>query len=173
MLYASIGNKRMEKLVLILGGNLGDREKLIVEARNSLQQKLGPIISASKIYETAAWGGASEGNYLNQVLVLETDLEPLKILEIIQSIEQALGRERIQKWGNRTMDIDILYLGNQLIDKPQLTVPHPYISARKFVLVPLVEILPDFIHPIHQLSHLHLLQQLHDDLDVLEFNSSS
>ncbi|UJP65199.1 2-amino-4-hydroxy-6-hydroxymethyldihydropteridine diphosphokinase [Mongoliitalea daihaiensis] len=163
----------MEKLVLILGGNLGDREKLIVEAKKNLQLKLGSIVSESKIYETAAWGGASEGNYLNQVLILETDLEPLYILQVIQSIEQSLGRERIQKWGNRTMDIDILYLGNQIIKEPQLIVPHPYISERKFVLVPLVDVWPDFIHPIHQLSHVQLLQQLNDDLDVLEFIASS
>jgi 2-amino-4-hydroxy-6-hydroxymethyldihydropteridine diphosphokinase len=163
----------MEKLVLIIGGNLGDREKFICEAKNKLRQFIGEISKESKIYETAAWGGASEGNYLNQVLILETDLEPLRVLEIIQSIEQMLGRERIQKWGNRTMDIDILYFGNQVIQDYQLTVPHPYISERKFVLVPLVDVWPDFIHPIHQLSHVQLLQQLNDDLDVLEFIASS
>ncbi|MGY6522872.1 MAG: 2-amino-4-hydroxy-6-hydroxymethyldihydropteridine diphosphokinase [Mongoliitalea sp.] len=163
----------METVVLILGGNLGDREKLILEAKRQLSNIVGEIVQESKIYETAAWGGASEGNYLNQVLILETDLKALEILEVIQSIEQALGRERIQKWGNRTMDIDILYLGKQIIHEPQLIVPHPYISVRKFVLVPLVDVLPDFIHPIHQKSHLELLEQLNDDLDVIEFNASS
>lgn len=159
----------MEKLVLILGGNLGDREKLILEAKLRLQQFVGEIVQESKIYETQAWGGQSNGNYLNQVVVLISELEPLQVLEKIQAIELELGRERQIKWGDRTMDIDILYFGNQIIKSALLTVPHPYISKRKFVLVPLMDVLPEFIHPIHQRSHHDLLERLNDDLDVLEF----
>lgn len=163
----------MEKLVLIVGGNLGDREKLIFETKQKLQQNVGQIVQESKIYETEAWGGKSHGHYLNQVLVLNSEPDPFHVLEKIQAIELEMGRERQEKWGNRTMDIDILYLGKQIILEPQLKVPHPYISERKFVLVPLVDVLPDFIHPIHQLSHLQLLQQLNDDLDVKQFIASS
>ncbi|WP_291788801.1 2-amino-4-hydroxy-6-hydroxymethyldihydropteridine diphosphokinase [Cecembia sp.] len=156
----------MENLVLIIGGNLGDRLLLIKKARNLLEKRLGKELIASSIFETEAWGGSSLGYYLNQVLVYQTALEPMQVLECIQEIENQLERKREVKWGNRTMDIDILYFGKRTINSEKLILPHPYLEKRKFVLEPLSQILPDFIHPSLGKSHQELLRICQDISEV-------
>lgn len=160
----------MDKVVLIIGGNLGDRLELIREANRLLMLYFGIPKCASSIFETAAWGGKSVGDYLNQVLIFETIQSPDNVLDIIIKIEEKMGRQRDQKWGDRTMDIDILYFGNKIIRKPNLNIPHPYIQERRFVLVPLNEILPDFSHPLLAKTHRELLESCTDIsiVDVFE-----
>ena len=152
----------MEKVVFIIGGNLGDRMKFIQQAYKMLRENFSDPLLSSSVFETAAWGEASEGEYLNQVLVFPTNLTAEVVLTIIQEIENRLGRKREEKWGNRTMDIDILYFGQQVIQNQDLIIPHPFISQRRFVLEPLVEILPDFLHPIFQISNTQMLEGCSD-----------
>jgi 2-amino-4-hydroxy-6-hydroxymethyldihydropteridine diphosphokinase len=155
-----------ESVVLIIGGNLGNRLSFIHEAKVLLIQQLGPIVLSSKVYETEAWGGVSQSNFLNQVLVFQTHYSPQELLLKIHAIEHFLGRERNEKWGDRTMDIDILYYGDQIIDEKELSIPHPKIPERRFVLIPLVEILPDFVHPIYKKNHHELLANCDDSCKV-------
>ena len=162
----------MHKAVLLIGGNLGNREQLI-ERAHSLLSALGEITCQSSLYETQAWGGASEGNFLNQALILRTPLSALALLEATQEIEQQLGRTREVHWGNRTMDIDIMYVDELVYQDERLSLPHPRIAERNFVLVPLTEILPDFVHPVLQVSHRTLLHQSADNNKVERYLSGT
>ncbi|GGF30380.1 2-amino-4-hydroxy-6-hydroxymethyldihydropteridine diphosphokinase [Echinicola rosea] len=151
----------MHQIVLLIGGNLGDRKKLIQEAVERLSSKF-KVVGASSVYETAAWGGHSSGRYLNQALVMETALSAEEVLNITQSVENVLGRQRLQKWGDRTMDIDIIYFGEEVIDTDRLKVPHPLMAERRFVLTPLAEIMPDFVHPVLNKTNQALLESCQD-----------
>lgn len=162
----------MEKLILIIGGNLGDKAALIEKAKEKLVKKIGDLLVSSSIFETEAWGGKSSGNYLNQILVFQSDQKPEKILKHIWQIEKECGRERNEKWGDRTMDIDILYYGRKIISDIDLTIPHAYIEERKFVLVPLVEIMPEFIHPILGKTQIELLKTCTDISKVKKYQKS-
>lgn len=157
------------KVVLILGGNRGDRKELINQAVRFISEK-NHLVSSSAIYETQAWGNVAKGNFLNQVIQIETSVSPENLLEQIQEIEEKLGRKRTETWGDRTMDIDILYFGDVVIHTPNLTIPHPFIQDRRFVLVPLTEILPDMIHPILGKSNRSLLEECQDPCEVRIFN---
>ena len=155
----------MHQVVLLIGGNLGDRERLIEEARGLLS-KIGRLKTVSNAYETQAWGNASEGQYLNQALVIETSNSPAEFIQLTQEIENTLGRTRNIPWGNRTMDIDMIYFDDLVYQDEKLIVPHPLMSERNFVLVPLVEILPDFVHPIFKISNKELLLRCPDKSEV-------
>ena len=150
------------KVVLGIGGNKGDRSSYLSKAREALSEQF-TLISCSQVYESEAWGGvATNGNFLNQVLLIQTSLEPLALLQVTQIIEFELGRTREQHWGDRTIDIDILYFGELVSQDPQLILPHPYISERRFVLEPLVEILPLEKHPIFGKTSQELLADCTD-----------
>lgn len=133
--------------VLHLGSNLGDRRRNLAEARRLIALRCGNIIRSSALYETAPWGPADQPDYLNQALVLETALSSDLLLRELQKIENEKGRERNIHWGPRTLDIDILFFNRDIINQPNLSIPHPRISERRFVLLPLAEIIPDYIHP--------------------------
>ncbi|MEM8527747.1 MAG: 2-amino-4-hydroxy-6-hydroxymethyldihydropteridine diphosphokinase [Bacteroidota bacterium] len=136
------------KTYLSIGGNLGDRKRNLEIAKAAIEQEIGLIIRASSIYETAAWGVTEQPDFLNQVLKAESDLSPFDILDKIQQIEQKMGRVKLQHWGTRTMDIDILFYGDKIVQTERLTIPHISIPERNFVLVPLREIAPNFVHPL-------------------------
>ena len=161
----------MEEVVLLIGGNLGDREGLINQALEKLEHYF-PIHKKSSIYETEAWGGSSSGNYLNMALSVMTGRSPEEVLNIAQQVESELGRTREVKWGDRTMDIDIIYFGSRIIQSKRLKIPHPLMAERKFVLLPLVEILPDFVHPKLKMSNRELLVQCPDNSSVMPYFSS-
>lgn len=157
------------KYYFLIGGNLGDREGYLAKARQEISAKIGNISVISKLYETEAWGYTDQPAFLNQAISLQTDLSPLEVLEKISQIEKKLGRERQQKWYARTLDIDILFCEQQIIDLPNLTIPHPHISARRFVLVPLAEIATDFQHPVLNLRVQELLENCPDHLEVKSY----
>jgi 2-amino-4-hydroxy-6-hydroxymethyldihydropteridine diphosphokinase len=136
---------------LIAGGNLGDRELLLESANESLKKKVGTILFQSAVYESKAWGFASNERFLNQVSVLETQHSPFALLELIGDIEKSLGRSRIPAEGytSRTMDIDILFYDNEKVQTGQLIIPHPRLHLRRFVLEPLMEVNDALIHPVY------------------------
>jgi 2-amino-4-hydroxy-6-hydroxymethyldihydropteridine diphosphokinase len=150
------------KVVLGIGGNKGDRASYLSQAVEALSKQV-TFISCSQVYESKAWGGvAQNGNFLNQVLLVQTNLDPLALLQVTQKIEIELGRTREQHWGDRTIDIDILYFGELVSKDPQLILPHPYISERRFVLQPLAEILPLKKHPVSGKTSVELLAACSD-----------
>jgi deoxyguanosine kinase len=155
--------------VLHLGSNLGDRRQHLAEARRLLQLRCGNIIRSSALYETDPWGPADQPDYLNQALVLETALSSDLLLREIQKIENEEGRERSIHWGPRTLDIDILFFNREIISQPNLSIPHPRISERRFVLVPLAEIIADYLHPESGKSIKELLDECPDAGEVRLF----
>lgn len=153
------------EVVLCLGGNRGDREALLSRARVELESHF-EVLRFSAIYETSAWGGVAKGDFLNQVAVVMTERSPEEVLHMIQGIERDLGRTRDEHWGDRTMDIDILYFGDQVIDSGRLKIPHPFIAERRFVLAPLAEVCPDKEHPLMEKTSLELLSECGDASEV-------
>ncbi|MCP9768503.1 2-amino-4-hydroxy-6-hydroxymethyldihydropteridine diphosphokinase [Lacihabitans sp. LS3-19] len=137
----------MFKVFLGLGTNIGDRKSNIELAKKAISDTIGEIQDDSSVYETEAWGVENQENYYNQVICIKTNFYPLQILEKILALEIQLGRIRNQKWEARLIDIDILFFENYIISTDNLTIPHKYIQERNFVLEPLKEINPDFIHP--------------------------
>ncbi len=146
-------------IATILGSNSGDKYQLLKEAAHLLSAS-GKIIQQSSFYETEPWGFESDENFLNQVIIFETPLNPSDFLHRCLEVEKKLGRVRNHngpRYTSRPIDIDILFCDSQIINTPELTVPHPRICERHFVLAPLAEVMPDFIHPGKQKSVLELL----------------
>ena len=132
---------------LLLGSNLGDRAGHLRQARTQLAASAGTIVAESGLYETAAWGREDQPAFLNQALALRTALSAEALLAACQATEQRAGRERLERWGSRTLDVDILLFGAEIIDTPTLTVPHPRLAERRFALLPLAEIAGALPHP--------------------------
>lgn len=151
---------------ILLGSNLGDRKKYIASAISEISATLGIIEISSSLYETASWGKHDQPDFLNQVIELKTNLNPKDLLTGVLNIEIKLGRKRIQKWGSRVIDIDILLYGQQIVNEPELSIPHPFLAFRRFCLMPLNEIAPKFVHPILKKTMQELLFELSDDLFV-------
>lgn len=156
----------MEEIYLGLGSNIGDRKKHIVQTINKIETQIGPCIRQSGLYKTAAWGKTNQSYFINQVIQISTSKAPIEILDGILDIEMQLGRVRKEKWGERTIDIDLLFYGSEIVELARLLVPHPFIAERRFVLVPMHEIAPDFIHPIFERSIGDLLEDCPDTLPV-------
>lgn len=151
----------MKKLVyLSMGSNLGDREKYLREAISRLQD-LGVIRQISAFYETQPVEVQTEQPwFLNCALAMETELMPLEFLRRMLGVEQSMGRARTEPKGPRTIDLDILLFGNDVLDTPELTVPHPAMHQRRFVLEPLTEIAPDVMPPVLKRTVRELLDSL-------------
>ena len=138
----------MQKIVyLSLGSNLGDREKNLRTAIDRLAE-LGTPVAVSSFYETEPVGVGAQPWFLNCVVKLETEKMPRQLLSAILNVEHDMGRQRLERQGPRTIDIDVLLFGTSVIDLPSLVVPHPRLHERRFVLEPLAEIAPDTRHPV-------------------------
>jgi 2-amino-4-hydroxy-6-hydroxymethyldihydropteridine diphosphokinase len=160
----------MDGIYLLLGSNLGDRRNVLVKARGLVHKLAGDVVQSSEIYETDAWGKTSQPSFFNQVLEIRSTLSPNELLATLHQIENMLGRVRREKWGARTIDIDILYYGDLILIEEQLKIPHPEIPARRFTLVPLVEIAAEFINPSHLKSNVDLLAECEDNLKAIALN---
>lgn len=156
----------MERVFLLTGTNLGNRLGNLKNAADDIRKNAGEIIQSSAVYKTAAWGNTNQADFYNQVLKITTSFSPEQLLEILLSIERNMGRERTEKWGARVIDIDILFYGNQVYQSPSLTIPHSQINLRRFTLVPMAEIAPQFIHPVLNQTMDELLQNCPDSLPV-------
>ena len=138
----------LQTVFLLLGSNLGNRKEILNEAIQLLEQRVGAVILQSKDYETIPWGVPNQPDFLNIAVMVSTELKPQEVLTQTQLIENQLGRVRKEKWGARLIDIDIMFYEKEIIEEPNLTIPHPLIQERDFALLPLAEIASDFVHPL-------------------------
>jgi 2-amino-4-hydroxy-6-hydroxymethyldihydropteridine diphosphokinase len=146
-----------------IGTNHGDRRKNLAKAMALIEGKAGRIIKSSSVYETEPWGFESPHFFLNTVIKVETELSPLKLLEMVHIIEAELGRKRSRtRYVSRVMDIDILFYDDEVISTKELVIPHPLIAERKFVLVPLTEVEPELVHPVSRKTIAELLSRCND-----------
>jgi 2-amino-4-hydroxy-6-hydroxymethyldihydropteridine diphosphokinase len=151
---------------LLIGGNEGDRTEHLTAARENITLTAGSLLRSSSIYETAPWGKSGQPDFLNQALELETALDAPSLIRILLGIEEKMGRRRLEKFGSRIIDIDILFFNDAIISEPGLIIPHPEIPNRRFVLEPLNEIAPSYRHPVLGRSVEELLAACTDPLEV-------
>lgn len=156
----------MNGVYLLLGTNLGERLSNLSLACRLLSEGGCMIEAKSRVYETAAWGITEQPSFLNQVLKADTTLSPEDLLALLLRTEQEMGRIRHVKWGERLIDIDILYYHDVVQESTDLHIPHPQIQNRRFTLVPMVELAADEIHPTLQKTQAELLEGCPDDLEV-------
>lgn len=155
----------MNKAYLLLGSNEGDR-LLWLSKGVSLLKNRSTLLATSAIYSTAAWGVEDQPDFLNMAICIETTLTPQQLLEDILNIEKQLGRQRTVKWGQRILDIDILFYNDDIVDEPTLSIPHPFIQYRRFALVPMNDIAPDLLHPKLNKTITQLLVDCEDKLQA-------
>jgi len=150
-----------ERVFIGIGSNRGHRRRNCLSAMESLDNAPElKLIHVSPFYETVPWGFAGQRPFVNAVIEVRTTLGPKGLLSFLKKLERVLGRERAGRWGPRVIDLDILFFGNRLINEPRLIVPHPRLHERAFVMVPMGEIAPDFIHPLFKVSIRGLLSGL-------------
>ena len=154
----------MQQVFLGIGGNLGNKNENFKYVSSLIENHLGKILQASSKYETPPWGFHAEESFWNQVLLIETKHSPEILLKEIHKIEELFDRKRDEKeYSSRKMDIDILYYDDIFLEEKKLTIPHPLLHQRKFVLVPLAEIAPEFKHPLLRLTSVQMLENCHDE----------
>ena len=162
----------MAEVILILGSNLGDKKQFIADAQKMISVELGQIINESMLYKSMAWGmevkSDEEAIFFNKVVKVESILKPLEVLDKVQQIERSLGRTRVNSdyYESRTIDIDILFYDDLIFNNVRLQIPHNQIPFRRFVLIPLAEIVPYKVHPVLKKNILTLLEECEDRLEV-------
>jgi len=164
----------MERAYLLLGSNLGDRESYLKLAVKAINREVGEVISRSSVYETEPWGYDDDKPYLNQAIKIVTGLTPEQVLRMVLKIEKRNGRRRRFDGGieAREIDIDILFFGDLVIKTAHLCIPHPRLHLRKFVLIPMADLDPDFIHPESGKTIGALIESCSDRLEVKKYNAT-
>ena len=172
----------MNRAIILLGSNEGDLSQNLHHAVILISEKSGTILKKSKIYETEPWGRCDQPFFYNQVIELSTPLNSGTLMGELLSIEKRMGRERMptsykqagkEKWAPRIIDLDILYFNDEIINEPDLKIPHPHLHERRFTLVPLSELFPEMIHPVLKLKNKVLLAALTDTLAVKSLKNES
>lgn len=163
----------MNKVFLLLGANLGHPEAQLARALQEIESLIGKVENSSSLYESEAWGVTDQPKFLNQVVLIHTSFSAMEVLDRTQDIENRLGRVRLSKWGARVIDIDLLYFNMEYIQNERLSIPHPYLPDRRFALLPLHEIAPDFVHPTLGLDTASLLKQCADNLRVYPYHPNN
>jgi len=161
--------RNMNIVYLQLGSNIGDREQQLEFAISEIKEKVGDITNFSKVYESSPWRVDGQSNYLNQVIGVKTEIDAESILSVVLEVENNLGRKRIEKWGERLIDIDIIFYNNEIIETAELCIPHKHMHERKFVLTPLNEIASDYLHPKYNKTVADLLAECNDAESVEEY----
>jgi 2-amino-4-hydroxy-6-hydroxymethyldihydropteridine diphosphokinase len=160
----------MNTVYLLTGGNVGNRQEYLKKSAGLIAARCGKIVQQSALYETSAWGKTDQAPFLNQALELSTAMPAALLMTTLLEIENTIGRARRERYGPRTIDIDILLFNQDVIDLPALTVPHPQMAGRRFVLQPLNEIAPALWHPVLHQNIAHLLRVCPDPLPVKKFS---
>jgi len=161
----------MEKVILGLGSNVGNRAEFIRKAIKQISLIKGiNVISVSSLYETEPWGLKNQRKFLNCVIICISKPEPGSLIKKLKAVEQRLGRKKRINWGPREIDIDILFYGNKVIKINSFTIPHPMIEKRNFVLIPLNELIPDYVHPVKKIKLRQLLKAGTDKLKAEVYN---
>ena len=160
----------MNKAYLLTGGNLGDREQNLAKARELIAEQCGAVVSASSLYETAAWGKTDQPSFLNQALEINTSLNARQLIRRILKLEKSMGRTRDEKYGPRLIDIDILLFNSEKHNNQFLKVPHPEMQNRRFALLPLTEIAAGIVHPVLKKTISQLLDECTDQLPVKKYS---
>lgn len=157
----------MTRVFLGLGSNVGDRYNFIINAIKEIEKiQSVKLISSSSVYETEPWGNKEQNRFLNSVVEVDANLEPLKLFRELKRVEKKLGRVKNIKWAEREIDIDILFYDDDIIQNDTLEIPHHEIENRRFVLVPLEEIASNFIHPVFNKTISELLETTDDISEV-------
>lgn len=155
----------MAEITLLLGANRGEPHATFARATTLIEDRIGRILASSRDHWTEPWGFQDDRLFLNRAILLESDLAPTRVMEKLLEIEMELGRERTSSDGysSRTIDLDILFIGEQVIEQPGLSVPHPRVHERTFALAPAADIIPDLVHPVLKRMVIDLLDQtLHE-----------
>jgi len=162
----------MRKAYLLLGTNEGNRRQNLLDALLHIENYAGKIVKSSSIYETAPWGKANQQKFFNQAVLIDTHLEPGMLMHELLAIERLLGRKRTEseKWEQRLIDIDILFYDNDTIQTDQLIIPHPHLQDRNFALFPMLELAPDYKHPVIGQNIELLVKNCTDKLSVIKLN---
>ena len=168
LLYLSNFNN-MNTVYLQLGSNLGDREQLITSAAQLISEYIGEIKHISQIYESLPWRVEGQKKYLNQIIEVRTLFSAEEVLVLVMKIENDLGRIRIEKWGERLIDIDIIFYNDEIIETSDLCIPHKHMHERNFVLVPLKEIASDVVHPKYNKTVVELFNESKDTEKVVRY----
>ena len=159
----------MNNIYLLLGSNMGNSKASLLKAVVQIEKQIGKVIRQSGLYSTAAWGNTKQPDFLNQVIIVETKLPASETMQTILSIEKKMGRIRTIKNAPRVIDIDILFFNNEIIEQEHLSIPHPQIQNRRFVLVPLNQLSPNLKHPVLNKTIHQLLINCPDRLNVKKF----
>ncbi len=155
----------MNKCILLLGGNLGQVQSNFTQAKTKIEHRIGRVVQKSGIYQSEAWGFESSDLFLNQVVIVETEQSPSEVLQKTQHIESEIGRkEKTQHlaYASRLIDIDILFFDSKIVESEDLIIPHPRLHLRNFTLMPLVDVIPEFIHPVLKKNMTELLKESPD-----------
>ncbi len=152
----------MNDIFLSLGSNVGNRGANLQTALVNLEQWEVRVLRSSSIYETEPFGKKDQGNFFNLAVQVKTDRTPEDLLMVLHAIERSMGRERKEPWGPRTIDLDILFYGDKVKNDDHLTIPHRHLADRRFVLEPLAEIAPGFVHPVLKKTVEQLLKECTD-----------
>lgn len=156
----------MNDVYLLIGGNLGDRMAYLGQAKSLIEQSAGHIVAISSIYETAAWGMEDQPSFYNCAIHIRSNIAPEALMRILLNIETEMGRRRLQKFGPRIIDIDMILYDDKIVDSDILSLPHPQMQNRRFVLAPLAEIAANIVHPVFHKTIARLLEECPDTLDV-------
>ena len=159
----------MERCFILFGSNMGDKNKIYAQACLLINNRCGRIVAQSSAYESEPWGFEAKEWFLNRLIVVETELEPEAMLHQLLDIEAELGRVRHPEAGvytSRTADLDILYYGSRIVLTDSLTIPHPRLHQRRFALLPLCEVAPEFVHPAFNMTQTELLKRCFDFSEV-------
>lgn len=159
----------MERCLILFGSNMGDKNKIYTQACLLINNRCGRIVAQSSAYESEPWGFEAKEWFLNRLIVVETELEPEAMMRQLLDIEAELGRVRHPEAGgytSRTADLDILYYGSRIVLTDSLTIPHPRLHQRRFALLPLCEVVPEFVHPAFNMTQTELLKRCFDFSEV-------